>query len=298
MSQAALPAAVAASLTAVLGLALHGCAPPPAAHPHYVLGAPYQAAGVWHYPRESFDLNETGLAVAAKDGPPRLTADGEVFDQSALAGAHATLQLPAIARLTNLENGRQVLIRINDRGSGDPRRLVEVTRRTAAVLGMSGPTRVRLEVLPVESHEAADAMPDAPQLALSPAPRSIVEVAELEPLPGTRTIMTPAAPKPPARRLAAVSPAVAPRRLPETVTQVPADPGHLVVRLDTFDEFHYAAVQQAKMAALGAHIVYLKEGRSHRFRVDIGPLPSVAQADAVLERALAIGIPDARIVVD
>ena len=89
-----------------------------------------------------------------------MTTDGEVFDQTALAAAHPTIQLPAIARLTNLENGREVTVRLNDRGSGDPHRLVEITRRTAHLLDMppDGVARVRLHVLPDESHAAAEAL--------------------------------------------------------------------------------------------------------------------------------------------
>ena len=119
---------------------------------------------------------------------PSLTTDGELFDQTALAAAHPTIQLPAIARLTNLENGREVTVRLNDRGSGDPHRLVEVTSRTAALLDMppGGLARVRLRVLPNESHAAAEAVPGAPSLALTAAPRGKVEVAELAPLPGVR----------------------------------------------------------------------------------------------------------------
>ena len=118
--------------------------------PHYVLGKPYQVGSIWFYPRESFDLDETGIACHRyRRDSPRLTTDGEVFDQTALAAAHPTIQLPAIARLTNLENGREVTVRVNDRGSGDPHRLVEVTSRTAALLDIppDGVARVRLRVL-------------------------------------------------------------------------------------------------------------------------------------------------------
>jgi hypothetical protein len=87
-------------------------------------------------------------------------------------------------------------------------------------------------------------------------------------------------------------------RLPETVTQTTPKPGRLMLRLDTFDEYQYAAVQRAKMSGLGARIVPVLEGRTHRFRVEAGPLPDVARADAALLQALQSGIPDARIVVD
>jgi rare lipoprotein A len=86
--------------------------------------------------------------------------------------------------------------------------------------------------------------------------------------------------------------------MPETLTQTDPRPGRLMVLLDTFDEYQYAAVQQAKMAGTGAAIVSTREGRSRRFRVEIGPLPDIARADAVLDQALRYGIPDARIIID
>jgi rare lipoprotein A len=70
------------------------------------------------------------------------------------------------------------------------------------------------------------------------------------------------------------------------------------VRLDTFEEYQYAAVQRARVAGLGPHITQVPDGRSMQFRVEIGPLDDVHQADAVLDRALAAGIPDACIVVE
>lgn len=268
--------------------------------PHYVLGAPYQTGTMWWYPRESFDLDETGLASIAADSAPRLTTDGEVFDQTALAAAHPTVQLPAIARLTNLENGRQVTVRVNDRGSSDPGRLVQVTRRTAQFLGMppNGVAQIRVQVLPNESHAAADALPGAPSLAMTAAPRTNVEVAELAPPPGIRQGNGRALPAAMRVRQADIPMAAPPMRLAEAVVQTTPRPGRLMVRLDTFDEYHYADVQRARMAAAGARIVTVVDGRARRFRVEVGPLPDVAHADLVLDQAHASGVPDARIVVD
>jgi rare lipoprotein A len=287
----------------VIGLALlaFGCTPPQLKPDvHYVLGRPYQAGNIWFYPRETFALDQTGLAAVAKGDSVRLTTDGEVFDQTALAAAHPTIQLPAIAALTNLENGRSVAVRLNDRGSGDPRRLVEVTQRTALLLGMpaDGVARVRLRILPNESHAAADALPGAPSLAMTAAPRGGVQVVDLAPLPGVRQANGRALPDAPVAAPAEAVSAAPPMRLPETITQTAPQPGQLMVELDTFEEYQYAAVQRAKMSAAGAHIVSIVDGRTHQYRVEVGPLPTVAQADAVLNQALASGIPDARIVVD
>lgn len=290
-----------ATCALLLGAAmfLHACTEPPKPNPHYVLGAPYQSGGVWFYPRDSDDLTETGLASVLIGDHAPLTTDGELFDQTALAAAHPTLQLPAIARLTNLENGLQVMVRLNDRGAPDPRRLVQVTQRTATLLGMtpSSVTRVRLEVLPNESRAAANAVPGAPNLALTAAPRGSVQVAELPPPPGVRQgdgrVVSDAAAAP----VQAV-PAALPLRLPEARVQTQPAPGRLMVRLDTFDEFVYAAVQQAKMSRAGARIVTLFNGKTREYRVEIGPIPDTEQADAILLQALAYGIPDARIVID
>ena len=176
----------------------------------------------------AIDLDETGIAsIVSRGRRRRLTTDGELFDQTALAAAHPTIQLPAIARLTNLENGREVTVRINDRGSGDPHRLVEVTRRTATLLGMppGGVARVRLRVLPNESQAAAEAVPGAPSLALAAAPRGAVEVAELAPLPGVRQGNGRRLVGRPSRRPSMTPTAAAPpMRLPETVTQTDPAP--------------------------------------------------------------------------
>lgn len=285
---------------ALASLVVSCTAPPLKPDVHYVLGQPYKAGSIWFYPKETFDLDETGIAAVAKNDGARLTSDGEVFDQTALAAGHPTVQLPAIARLTNLENGREVIVRLNDRGSGDPRRLVEITSRTAQLLAMpaNGLARVRVVMLPNESHAAADALPGAPSLAITAAPRGGVEVAELAPLPGVRQLyggMVPVLPTTGAGRAVMAAP---PMRLPEFVIQTVPRLTRLMVMLDTFEDYQYTAVQRARMAGAGAHIVSSKVGRTHRFRVEIGPLPDIARADMVLDQALASGIPDARIVVD
>ena len=277
-------------------MAVASCAP--AAQPHYELGRPYQVRGAWFYPGENYNLDDTGLAAVYGAGHASLTADGEVFDQSVVMAGHPTIQLPAVARLTNLENGRSILVRINDRGVGNPGRLVDVTRRTATLLGMrdGGATRVHLHVLPAESRAATDALPGRPQLAVAAAPRGAVVATDLAPPAGAlaapnqvRTVSSPAT--------AAETP-VPVARPPETVTQDQANPGRLWLRLDTFEEYHYAVAQRARMSYPGATIDRSFDGRVHRYWVRIGPLDTVRQADDTLNDAFARGIPDARIVVE
>jgi rare lipoprotein A len=287
---------IAACLFGVL-LLLTAC-DTPIPSPRYHLGQPYQASGVWHYPRESFTLHETGLGSVLPASQAPLTTNGELHDPNAMAAAHATLQLPAIARLTNLETGLSTTVRINDRGTGNPSRLVEVTPRVATLVGMpaNAAARVRLQVLSRESQDAAEALPGAPSLGIAAAPRGKIEVAELAPPPGIAarggSTTRPAS----ATETADTRPVIS--RLPEAVVQETPNPGRLMVRLGTFEEYQYASIQRARVAGLWPTIVPFREGRTRRYRVEMGPFPDVAQAEAAQSRALASGVPDARIVVD
>lgn len=282
----------------VFAALLAACVPAATPSPHYVLGEPYQAGGVWWYPRATLQLDETGLAEVAGDDHPGLTSDGELFDQSAMAAANQTLPLPCIARVTDLQTGRQVLVRINDRGPPTPRRLLSVTRRTAALLGFApgDVARVRVQVLERESQEAQAALPGAPRLAMTAAPRGAVEAMSLAPPPGARGSAGPVAvdlaPAAGAAPAAGVT-----LRLAETVTQGTPDPGSLWIELGSFPTYEFANMQRAAVDRLGATVVSNMNGRTESFRVMIGPIPDVAQADHLLDETLAAGVPDGRIVV-
>lgn len=281
-----------ALICALLPAACARHVPQPAAHLHYELGAPYQAAGVWRYPAESYHLTETGLATIA--GTPRgsQTTDGEVFDPNALAGAHPTLQLPAIARVTNLENGRQITIRIDDRGPADAGRMLAVTPRVAALLGFpaSGIARVRLTVLPEESHAAADRLPGAPALDLQAAPRGIVTAIPLGAGGSAQEVNATAATGGPAN--------TAPVVLSGAVTTVPADPGELWIVLSPFHAIRYARQERGRLPGLPGDVVAVDGQNGREYRARLGPFGSVSEADAALAQAIRTGISDARIVVE
>ena len=126
----------------------------------YKIGKPYRVGSVWYYPTEDFRMNETG--IASWYGPNfhgKRTANGERYDQHELTAAHRTLQMPSLVRVTNLENGRSVVVRINDRGPFAHGRVIDVSKRAAELLGFigRGTARVRLEVLVRESKHMADA---------------------------------------------------------------------------------------------------------------------------------------------
>ncbi len=126
----------------------------------YKIGEPYRVGSVWYYPHEDFNLVETGIASwYGPDFNHHKTANGEIYDQDELTAAHRTLQMPSLVRVTNLENGRSVVVRINDRGPYARGRLIDVSKRAATLLGFigKGTARVRIETLPKESREIAEA---------------------------------------------------------------------------------------------------------------------------------------------
>lgn len=108
---------------------------------------PYQVNGRWSTPREQPHYDETGIASwygSLHDGKP--TATGEIFDMWAVSAAHKTLPLPCIVAVTNLENGKTIRVRVNDRGPFVDGRIIDLSRAAADRLGFErkGVTRVRV----------------------------------------------------------------------------------------------------------------------------------------------------------
>jgi len=282
-------------------LAIAACAQP---EPRYLVGEPYRLGGVWSYPQEDFALAETGLAeVLAAPMFAGQTANGEALSAQGLTAAHRTLQLPAIIRVTNLENGRSMLLRVNDRGPEKRGRILGVSPRAGALLGMvpGRATQIALSVEAELSRAAAEGLPGHAQapIAIAAAPRAAVLREELPPLPGAREaprrdiqLLTTAAPmaefSAPGRGTIA--------RLPESVTQTTPRPGQLLVEAGQFSGRSAAEAVAARLP--GARITQQGRGRNASFRVALGPFTEVRAADFALERTLVAGLSGARIIVE
>jgi rare lipoprotein A len=281
---------------------MHKPPPPPplVASPHYQLGNPYQADGHWYYPAENYALDATGIATIAPMAPdpaspgpvsPSLTADGEIADAGALTAAMQTIQLPAIAAVTNLANGRQILLRVNDRGPSDPARLIALSPRAAFLLQVpqtGAPVRVQVDT--VLSHRLIDQLGGGPHVAIAAAPKSRVTAQALPP-PGSSAPAGPAAVLGAARPEAHGPPV--PDRMPEIIHLGPIYGGEYWLHAGTFGRFQYANMVAARLGGLGGDVVASRQGRQAVYAVRAGPFRSIAEADAALRRALASGIPDA-----
>ncbi len=142
----------------------------------YKVGSSYSIDGKRYYPKESFNYSETGIASwYGPDFHGKDTANGERYNKYDLTAAHRTLQMPSIVRVTNLENGRSIKLRINDRGPFAKGRIIDLSKRGAELLQFKnqGTARVKVEVLELESRVVKEAAQQGQKLNVQQA----VEIA-------------------------------------------------------------------------------------------------------------------------
>jgi rare lipoprotein A len=272
----------ATSLTVAGAQAIQPASPPPSATPRqtaptggrYKVGAPYQAGGVWYVPAEQPTYDEVGLASWYGDGfDGKPTANGEVFDMHGLSAAHATLPMPCTVEVTNLDNGRVIQVRMNDRGPFHPGRIIDMSHAAADQLGFAakGTARVRVRYVgpaPLQGMAAPVTLASATRVGdVLPAPR---------PIPSYQ--ITP----PPLRSAA--------------TTTSPASPGRFVVQAGAFSTRDAAERVATRVAAAGAASVKpLSRGGATLYKVTVGIYDDAAAANAARGRVAALGFDDARV---
>jgi rare lipoprotein A len=316
-------------ILAGLGLALSGCVQnqpkqpvvavesvQPAAEPDpraYKVGRPYQIGKAWYYPKVDYSYDETGIASWYGPGfHGKSTANGESFDQNALTAAHRTLPMPSMVRVTNLDNGRSIKVRINDRGPFKNGRIIDLSRRAADLLGFrrQGTAKVRVEIVEDESRDLAaaalteDTAADAPDAA----PRTPVSVENLAQDANTTAPATqPATPAASQTARAAASAETAetarPHLLPPEpdgiVTTVAVQSRQIFVQAGSFTQIANANKLRARLIKIGkAKIARATVDRRRYFRVRFGPMGSVDDADRLLTTLIDNGHSDARVVVE
>lgn len=123
---------------------------------YFKVGNPYEVEGVSYFPQNYEEFEETG--VASWYGPDfhgKPTANGETYDSYTMTAAHPTLPLPSMVRVTNLRNGKNVIVRVNDRGPFAKSRIIDVSEKAADELGFKefGTTDVRIQLLRNDTDE-------------------------------------------------------------------------------------------------------------------------------------------------
>lgn len=271
----------------------------------YKVGNPYQIDGQWYTPQEDYSYSEVG--VASWYGPDfhgKLTANGERYDMNALTAAHRTLPMPSLVRVTNMENGRSAILRINDRGPFARSRILDVSRRAADALGFvgQGTATVKVEILAEESlalkqrilrgdTDFAQASTPVAPLAAIGGPSTRVAAEELPP---------PAPAAQPAAATARPVPAtVLAGRTPPAQAQTAVYVAHgQFVQVGAFGDAGNAERLRSRLATLGPVEISPATAANGAVlhRVRLGPFVDAAQAQAALADAQRSGFPDARLV--
>lgn len=123
---------------------------------YYKVGSPYEMFGQKYTPKEDPFYEEEGMASwYGSDFHGNSTANGEKFDKNKITAAHRTLPMPSIVKVTNLENGKTLAVRVNDRGPFSDDRILDLSEAAAKKLGVWGPgtAKVKVEFDPVASRE-------------------------------------------------------------------------------------------------------------------------------------------------
>ena len=275
----------------------------PASAGVYKVGQPYQIGETWYYPKEQPDYDETG--IASWYGPTfygKRTANGEIFNAGDLTAAHRTLPMPVNVRVTNLENGKSLIVRVNDRGPYAKGRIIDLSEHAAELLGYKGQGTAKVRVTFVSRADGAGGAPP-PEVpsevasSLPAAPTGKVDSAALGVIPGATVV--PPAQNGVAPPVPVADNAVIPVDQPTgEVTQVPVPPvTRLYVQAGAFSNYDNA-VRLRNSLGNGLQISTIQRNGQTLYRVRTGPLPTTADADDALARISAQGGNDAHIVVD
>ncbi|MBC8159126.1 MAG: septal ring lytic transglycosylase RlpA family protein [Alphaproteobacteria bacterium] len=287
----------------------------PAAKPQgrYKVGTPYQIDGAWYTPAVDYKYRETGIASwYGTKFHGRKTANGERYNMNELTAAHRTLPMPSFVRVTNLGNGRSIVLRINDRGPFARGRIIDVSRRGAQLLGFErqGTARVEVSILAEESRAVARNMQGQSQIASIGSPLTVdsvptvsVSAETLPPPPGAaqaaeRPVDKLPTPDPAVSQTAAVEIRELPNPVAETVSTAPVLPTEIYVQAGAFSVYENANRVRAMLSSVGkVQISQVLIGNRDLYRVRVGPINDVEIADAVLEQVVRTGYNDARIIV-
>lgn len=296
ISRALRPAAL--GLLCLLAACSSTHAPPrqkaaPATGGYYKVGNPYQIKGQWYYPKEDYSYDESGIASWYGDDFHDLkTANGEVYNKNELTAAHKTLPLPSLARVTNLENGRSIVVRVNDRGPFSGARIIDVSQRSAQLLGFEkqGTAKVRVQVLADESKAIADAM--RMYGGPSQASESVIAAHQTQATSAAVQTVVLEAPQMP-RTVKETKPVADYVQLPVSGSN------NIYIQAGAFTNKDNAMRMKTSLSRVGrVNVTEAVVKGSQFYRVRLGPIDSVTDADKLLKKVVASGASGARIIVD
>ncbi|MET0545750.1 MAG: septal ring lytic transglycosylase RlpA family protein [Caulobacterales bacterium] len=252
------------------------------------IGAPYRQNGVWYVPAHEADYDEVGTASwYGADFNRKVTSNGEVFDMDQITAAHPTLPLPSIVEVTNLENGKKLKVRVNDRGPFMKGRLIDLSRGASKQLGFYGKGSAKVRVRYVGPADAADEPKALAAAPYSPYTAGIQTASyqppvQYSPKPAVKTNELPVMKKP--------APVAA---KPKSVRQQAG----LYLQVGAFSSAANADRLQAKLSpSAPAKVAPVEQGGTTLYRVVVGPLADDAAISLARVKAAEAGISSPRVV--
>lgn len=284
----------------------------------YKVGAPYQVAGIWYVPKENPNYDHTGTASWYGDEfHQKATANGEIFDMNAVSAAHTTLPLPSMVEVTNLDNGKKLVVRVNDRGPFVGDRIIDLSHEAARQLGYdrAGLANVRVRYVgpaPLQGPDAgirfASRKPLATRLTDAPPPRAAMARTGPDPLMALASAEA-APPTKAAVPLAAVSSHALAPLIGDAISTAPigapaapivmasAASSPLRIQAGAFSSEVNAQKAVSALAQAGrASIEPVERDGLTLYRVVLPAPADEAQAYALRDRVAEIGFADARVV--
>ncbi len=275
-----------------------GKGPVPMGGGRYHVGKPYEVAGRWFTPREEPNYDKRGIASWYGEAfNRRMTSNGEWFDMNRLTAAHPTLPLPSYVKVTNTQNGRSVVVRVNDRGPFVGTRMIDMSKRAAGALGFKGqgmaPVRVQLigpaplddngTHLAAMNEELQRGTPLRRMIAAANGGRGEVQLAAVKSEVETEEPDTVVAYTPPEQ---------------EAQIRDFGDDQSYYVQVGSFADPGNAERARSELAAAWpVQVAELDGSNGTVYRVRVGPIADRPDADTALEHAVFLGHRDARVIV-
>jgi len=258
----------------------------------YKVEAPYTVNNVLYIPAENYKYSQTGLASwYVPNDKDMVTANGEQYIPTAISARHKTLPLPSIVRITNLENGKSIVARVNDRGPMVNNRLIDVSQKGAELLDLpeSEPVEVRVEILPAESQAVKAELVEAGRVWIENNNPNDLSLLPVEPVSQPSVMSTTSTQE----IIYQPQPQVQPKPV---VSQPKATGKGVYVRLGAFGSASNIAKadRAANTVAHVAHDTTMRNGQSLTI-VKAGPFANRSEAMAAISRLRSMGYRDAYI---
>ncbi len=249
----------------------------------YKIGNPYVINGVKYFPKLDLTYDKTGIASwYGKDFHGKRTANGEIYNMNALTAAHKTLPMPTYVQVINLENGRSIVVRVNDRGPFVNNRIIDMSRRGAQLLGFQkqGIAKVRVKVIGDTNESFISKKPNTSQEEKNQVIAAPIKTVTSKPINENSDSLNK-------------------KKNIALIALEPLESTDIFIQFGSFVLYNNANKLSAKLSPFGeTKITSVIYKNKEFFRVRMGPIKNIELADKILEEVILNGFINAKIIID